>query len=149
MSSSEDRIAINGSEGNSVATPSTSFGSKTGQSKEEKSQITTSVPELASSNFITNKDEVDRCDHRLKLHFAMDLFKDDNEDFRCMIQVCDPNFLLHYSDFVETFLSFMFYMIYYLLFIIYYLLFIIYYLLFIIYYLLFIIYSTCTPYSWL
>ena len=87
VKSSEERTSISGSEVNGVATPSTSCGSRTPQLKESRSRTATPMHDSSNICFITNKDEIERCDHRLKLYFAMDLFKDDNEDFRCMIQV--------------------------------------------------------------
>ena len=87
LKSSEERTSINDSEANSVGTPSTSFGSRTPQLKESRSRTSTPMHESSNICFIANKDEVERCDHRLKLYFTMDLFKEDNEDIRCMIQV--------------------------------------------------------------
>ena len=78
---------IIGSEANASSTPSTSYGSKNTQSRDDNSRTATPMQESSNTRFITNKDELVRCDHRLKLYFAMDLFSDDNEDFRCMIQV--------------------------------------------------------------
>jgi len=77
---------IIGSEANATSTPSTSYGSKNTPSRDDISRTVTPVQEPSNTCFITNKDELDRCNHRLKLYFAMDLFSNDNEDFRCMIQ---------------------------------------------------------------
>ena len=73
-------------------TPSTSYGSRNSQSRNSqmnggKSSATTPIQDAPRNRFIPNKDDLEKCDHRLKLYFSMDLFKSDEEDFRCMIQV--------------------------------------------------------------
>ena len=68
-------------------TPSTSHESK--MSRPRGSRFTTVSPFAGTSNnnIIIAKDELLRCDHRLKLHFAMDLFQEEGEDFSCILKV--------------------------------------------------------------
>ena len=53
------------------------------------SRSSAASPYLGSSNslIVINKDDLMRCDHRLKLFFSMELFQGDREDFNSMLKV--------------------------------------------------------------
>ena len=88
LGSTGDKNVGNNSESNTrCATPSTSYESRNSQAKGTQSRTGTPMPDSSNNCFISNKDDIERCDHRLKLYFTMDLFKHESEDFRCMIQV--------------------------------------------------------------
>ena len=68
-------------------TPSTSYESRRSHSRSSKSRTMSPFTGTSSGNIVVNKDELTRCDHRLKLYFTMDLFKMENEDFHSMLKV--------------------------------------------------------------
>eukprot|EP00794_Sanderia_malayensis_P003144 gene3144-3613_t len=70
------------------STPCPSHELKRPHSRFTSRPSSTVSPNFGSSGSLIciNKDDVLRCDHRLKLYFSMDLFKDDGEEFSCMLR---------------------------------------------------------------
>ena len=82
--------------GSRASTPSTSYESRRSYSRHSRSRSTTPSSNLPSNHIVFNKDELKKCDHRLKLFFNMELFHEEEEQFNVLLKVMIFNHLNHH-----------------------------------------------------